>query len=286
MKPLKENNLSFEKVITSRNNILYFDFSELWKYRDLVYYFTKRDFVSFYKQTILGPIWYLVQPVVSSFVLYVVFSKIANLPTDGIPPFLFYLSGNLLWMYFSENLNRTSDTFIVNSSIFGKVYFPRLTVPISTTISGLISFVIQFILFISVYFYYYQNGDLVGFNLLILLTPFLVFYLAMVSFSFGLIVSSLTTKYRDLKFVLKFGIQLWMFASPIAYSTAQVPKEYLYIYMLNPITPIIEAFRFLFFNSSILTSEHILINMISSFVIFIISILLFNRVEKSFMDTV
>ncbi|TGN18293.1 ABC transporter permease [Leptospira idonii] len=273
-------------LIDSKTRIFHLNLSELWQYKDLIYYFVKRDFVSFYKQTILGPLWYLVQPIVSSVVLFVVFTKIAKLPTGTVPPFLFYLSGNILWMYFAENLNRTSDTFIVNSSIFGKVYFPRLTVPISTTLSGLISFFIQYALFLSVYAYYYFQNQVPFFTVWIFLTPFAVLYLALISFSFGIMISSLTTKYRDLRFILRFGIQLWMFASPIAYSIQQVPKHYLSIYMLNPITPVIEGFRFIYFQNTLLTLDDLLCNFIINGTVLVLSILLFNRVEKSFMDTV
>lgn len=283
---MKQYEMQFDQKISSETNLLNFNLSELWRYKDLIYYFTKRDFISFYKQTVLGPLWYLVQPIVSSFVLYVVFTRIANLSTGGIPPFLFYLSGNMLWMYFSENINRTSDTFIVNASVFGKVYFPRLTVPISTTISGLISLGIQFIIFSMafVYFYFDILTEVLTFRML--LFPILIIYLSIVSFSFGILISSLTTKYRDLKFVLKFGLQLWMFASPIAYSTSQVPEKYLDYFMLNPITPIIEVFRFLFFQSSPLSMYHIIFNLVFVFGLLVVSLLLFNRVEKSFMDTV
>lgn len=276
----------FINVIDSKTRIFHLNISELWQYKDLIYYFVKRDFVSFYKQTILGPLWYLVQPIVSSVVLFVVFTKIAKLPTGNVPPFLFYLSGNILWMYFSENLNRTSDTFIVNSSIFGKVYFPRLTVPISTTLSGLISFFIQYVLFLFVYIYYYFQNQIPFFNFLIFFTPFVVLYLALISFSFGIMISSLTTKYRDLRFILKFGIQLWMFASPIAYSIDQVPGKYLDLYLLNPITPVIESFRYLYFNNTVLTSGDLVRNFSINGAVLFVSILLFNRVEKSFMDTV
>lgn len=259
---------------------------EAWQYRDLILSFVKRDFVSFYKQTILGPLWYLIQPLASSVILYVIFTKIAKLTTANIPPFLFYLTGNLMWIYFSENIIKTSETFIQNASIFGKVYFPRLTVPISISISNLITFAIQFALFIVFYAYdrYSRDYSVPAINFLFL--PPLVLQLVLNSFSVGVIISALTTKYRDLRFTLKFGIQLWMFASPIAYSSQQVPGEYLSWYMLNPVSPAIEGLRHIFFGTSVLSPNHLIATAIQTIALFLIAVLLFNRVEKTFMDTI
>ena len=285
MKNSPEINSKFDTIIT--NNTKWYDLSlgEIWKYKDLIYFFVKRDFVAVYKQTLLGPLWYLIQPLFTSLVMILVFTKIAKLDTGSIPPILFYLSGNILWMYFSDNIIRTSDTFIINSSIFGKVYFPRLTVPISTTISGLIAFGIQYILFISFYIYYYLIGT-IQFNILILTLPFIILYLSIQSFSFGIIISSLTTKYRDLKFLLKFGLQLWFYASPIAYSIDLVPQKYLDFYLLNPIVFVIEYFRYIHFGLIKINVIHFEINFLFTIFIFITGVIMFHKVEKSFIDTV
>ncbi len=282
---MNNSETKFETIISSQSRFFSFNFKELWTYKDLIYFFVKRDFVAVYKQTILGPLWYLVQPIVTSFVMILVFTKIARLDTGLIPPVLFYFSGNMLWMYFADNLIRTSDTFITNSSIFGKVYFPRLTAPISSALSGMISFVIQYFLFFCIYLYYCFSSNL-EFKYYIFFTPFLLIYLAVLSFSFGILISALTTKYRDLKFVLKFGLQLWMYASPIAYSLEQVPNKYLSIYMFNPLVPVIEIFRFFHFGYTLLSPIHLIANLVFLTILFFGSILLFNKVERSFLDSV
>lgn len=273
-------------TISPQHSFFRLNLRDIWTYRDLVLSFVKRDFVAFYKQTILGPIWYLIQPLASSVILYLIFNKIANLPTGNIPPFLFYLSGNLIWIYFSENIVKTSETFIQNANIFGKVYFPRLTVPISISISGLISFFIQFLLFTGFYIPYAIGSNSPFPGLKLLLFPLVILHLATSSFAVGVIISSLTNKYRDLRFTLKFGIQLWMFASPIAYSVMQVPEKYRDLFMLNPVTVAIEGFRYIFFGETVVNFYHINISSGLVILLFFLSVLLFNRVEKTFMDTV
>lgn len=246
----------------------------------------KREFISFYKQTILGPLWYIIQPLASSLVFLVVFTKIANVPTGELPPILFYLSGNLVWMFFSENLIKVSDTFIGNANIFGKVYFPRLTVPISVIFSGIIGLSIQLIMFSFFMTYYYINDYINIHWERIILFPLVVLVMMLITLSFGLIISSLTTKYRDLKFAVRFGIQLWMFASPVAYSSDIIPERYKDIYMLNPISPVIEGFRFTLLGANSISWNHVIINLFTVIILLIFSILLFNKVEKDFMDTV
>lgn len=269
---------------TSGNSLL--NLAEIWRYRDLVISFVKRDFVSFYKQTLLGPLWYLIQPVASSVILYVVFTKVARLPTSDIPPFLFYLSGNVLWIYFSENIIRTSETFLQNASIFGKVYFPRLTVPVSVSISGLIAFGLQFLLFLGFYIKSIAAGNLLFDPMRLLFLPLVILHLVLNSFSIGLLIAGLTNKYRDLRFTLKFGMQLWMFGSPIAYATTQVPREFLNAYMINPVTPAIEGFRYIFFGQSMLTSDHILLSAGITLFLLFASLIIFNRIERTFVDNV
>lgn len=273
-------------LIQPRSNLFQLRLFDLWRYRDLVLSFVKRDFVSFYKQTLLGPLWYLIQPLASSIILYIVFTKIARVPTAGIPPFLFYLSGNLLWIYFSENIIRTSETFLQNANIFGKVYFPRLTVPVSVSLSGLISFGLQFSLFIAFYLQYAVTGQISLEPLRLMLLPLVILHLIMNSFSIGLLIAGLTNKYRDLRFTLKFGMQLWMFGSPIAYATSQVPPEFLNAYMLNPVTPAIEGFRYIFFGNSLLTMDHVLLSSGITLLLFFVSLILFNRIERTFVDNV
>lgn len=276
----------WDVVIKPQSSLLNLHLTDLWRYHDLILSFIKRDFVSFYKQTILGPIWYIIQPVASSIILYIVFNKIANLPTGNIPPFLFYFSGNLLWIYFSENIIKTSETFIQNANIFGKVYFPRLTVPVSISFSGLIAFFIQFALFLGFYIHFLLKTGSSGPGIRILFLPAIILQLIINSFSAGIIIAALTNKYRDLRFTLKFGIQLWMFASPIAYSTSQVPAQYLNLYMLNPVTPAIEGFRNIFFGTGIITTEQLTVSVFTSVFLCFVGLILFNRVEKTFMDTV
>ena len=281
-----ESSTHWETKVSQRSNLLTLNLRDIWQYRDLVLSFVKRDFVSFYKQTILGPLWYLIQPLASSVILYVIFTKVARLPTGNVPPFLFYLTGNLMWIYFSENVIKTSETFIQNANIFGKVYFPRLTVPVSISISNLITFAIQFGLFVGFYVYDRLSRDYSVPAVNFVFLPFVIMHLAVNSLSVGVIISALTTKYRDLRFTLKFGIQLWMFASPIAYSANQVPTEYLSLYMLNPISPATEGLRHIFFGNSILSFEHLLATAIQTVVLLLLAVLLFNRVEKTFMDTI
>lgn len=285
MKPPEES-LHWQTVIRPRSGMFRFNFIELWRYRDLVFSFVKRDFVAFYKQTFLGPLWYLIQPLASSLILYIVFTRIARLPTGGVPPFIFYLSGNLLWIYFSENIIRTSETFVQNAKIFGKVYFPRLAVPVSVSISGLISLAIQFGLFLIFYVQYVMDSGITIHWSNFAFLPLVILQLIIGSFSIGLLISALTTKYRDLSFTLKFGIQLWMFASPIAYDAGQVPRQYLDLYMVNPVAPAIEGFRYAFFGHTNLDSSQLILTGITTICLFFLSVIVFNRVEKTFIDNV
>ena len=259
---------------------------ELWQYRDLVMLFVRRDFVSVYKQTILGPLWYLIQPFLTTATFTIVFSAIAKLPTDGLPPFLFYMGGTVVWAYFSDCLNKTSQVFVANAQLFGKVYFPRLAVPVSILISNLVAFSIQFGLFLAFILIYKIKGAPLYPNRWILLTPVLLLLMAGLGLGFGIIVSSLTTRYRDLRFLVTFGVQLWMYATPVIYPVSAVPEKYKWIILANPITPIVESFRYAYLGAGTLSGFHLLYSVVFMFVVLIFGTLLFNRIEATFMDTV
>ena len=260
---------------------------ELWRYRDLVGLFVWRDFVSVYKQTILGPLWYLIQPLLTTLVFTVIFGKVAEIPTDGIPPVLFYMAGIVMWRYFSDCLTKTSNTFVGNAYIFGKVYFPRLTVPASVVISNLIGLAIQLLLFLGFWVYYYTQTDTIVFHAAYLgLLPLLVIQMAALGLGFGIIVSSLTTKYRDLTHLVGFGVQLWMYATPIVYPMSMIPEQWRWLVALNPMSPVIEIFKYTFLGQGVVEFEYWLISIAVTIVVLLAGIVLFNRIEKSFMDTV
>lgn len=259
---------------------------ELWRYRDLVRLFVWRDFVSAYKQTILGPVWYLIAPIASTLVFTVIFGNIAKLSTDGLPPFLFYMAGNTVWGYFYSCLMGTSNTFTANAGIFGKVYFPRLSVPVSVVISNLISFGIRFVVFVVFLVYFMIAGADVQPNWWILLLPVLLLIMAGMGLGLGIIVSSLTTKYRDLQQVVGFGTQLLMYASPIIYPLSTVQGLWRWVILANPLTPIIEIFRLAFLGTGALEPVYLLYSALFTVVVFLIGLLLFNRVETTFLDTV
>lgn len=259
---------------------------EIWRYRDLIGMFVKRDFVTLYKQTILGPLWFIIQPLFTTLVFTIVFGKVAKIPTDNIPPFLFYLSGNVAWSYFATCLGRTSDTFNTNAAIFGKVYFPRLTVPVSTVISGLLQFGIQFVLFLGFYFYFIAKGAPIFPKWWIVYLPVLLLQMALLGFGTGVLVSSMTTKYKDLRFAMGFIIQLWMYATPIVYPLTLVPDWLRPWYVLNPMVAIVESFRYAFLGSGAIQWSYVGISWLVTLLILFVGIILFSRVEKTFMDTV
>ncbi len=259
---------------------------ELWRYRDLIMLFVRRDFVAVYKQTILGPIWFLIQPILSTIVFTVIFGMVARIPTDGIPHVLFYLSGIILWNYFSKCLTTTSDTFYTNAGIFGKVYFPRLAVPISVVISNLIAFAIQFALFIAIMCFYYFKGFHFQISWYILLTPLMLIQMAALALGTGIIVSSLTTKYRDFAYLVGFGVQLWMYATPIVYPISQVPQKWHWVYVVNPMSSIVESFRYAFLGAGGMNMTQIAASAGITLFLLVAGIVLFSRIEKTFMDTV
>ncbi len=267
------------------------DFKDLWHYKDLVWMLVKRDFTLIYKQTILGPAWVVIQPLLTTLIFTVIFGNVAGLPTDGMPRFMFYMGGNIAWQYFSNCLTTTSNTFIANRNLFGKVYFPRLCMPISTVISQLINFFVQFALFAGFVVYYaLQPDSAVQPNLrLILLTPLMLLQLGMLGLGFGIIVSSMTTKYRDLSLLVSFGVHLWMYATPVAYPASLIAERVpsvLGIYMLNPMTPLIELFRSAYLGSPCLYLNYYWLSIAITLVVFGLGVILFSRVEKTFMDTV
>ncbi len=259
---------------------------DLWRYRDLIALFVRRDFVAVYKQTILGPVWFLLQPLFSTIVFTVIFGKIAQIPTDGLPPMLFYMAGIVSWNYFATCLTKTSDTFVVNAGIFGKVYFPRLAVPVASVITNLITFGIQFCLFLSFVAFFYVRGSAIRPNILIFLTPFLLVQMAALGLGFGIMVSSLTTKYRDLTQVVGFGVQLWMYATPVVYPLSQIPPRWQWLFALNPMTAPVEAFRFAYLGTGAIQPWHFIMSIMVTGFILLAGIILFSRVEKTFMDTV
>jgi lipopolysaccharide transport system permease protein len=259
---------------------------DLWRYRDLILLLVWRDFVAFYKQTILGPLWYLIQPILTTVVFTVIFSNVAKLSTDGLPPFLFYMAGNTIWGYFSSCLTSTSNTFTSNANIFGKVYFPRLSVPISIVISNLISFVIRFGTFVAFLFFFIIAGSSVHLNLWILALPILLSIMAGLGLGLGIIISSLTTKYRDLQQLIGFGVQLIMYGSPIIYPLSTVPNAWRWVLLANPVTPVIEIFRLGFLGTSSINPIDLLYSIGFTLITLLVGVLLFNRVENTFMDTV
>lgn len=281
------NVMKFDVIISSKRKWFDFNFKELFRYRDLIFMFVKRTFVSQYKQTVLGPIWAIVQPLLTTIVFTIIFGGIAQLPTDGIPSFIFYLCGNIVWTFFSTSLISISNTFISNAPILGKVYFPRLVMPISTVLSQIISFLIQFIFLLIVLLYSYINGTLsININFSVFLIPILLIQMTLLSLGCGIIISSLTTKYRDLAMLVSFGTQLWMYASPVVYSTSLLPSSFLNIYMLNPMAPILDAFRYSCLGIGSLQIKYYFISWIITLMILFLGVVLFNRVEKNFMDTI
>lgn len=265
---------------------LEFKIREIWLYRDLIVRLVKRDFLAIYKQTILGPLWIFIQPLLMTFMFVVIFDKVANIPTDGLPPLLFYLSGIILWNYFSECLMTTSTTFLTNANIFSKVYFPRLVVPLSVVLSQFIRFFIQMLLFFLILIFYIWDDVNISPNRLLLISPFLVVMAAGLGLGSGLIISSLTAKYRDLNNLISFGIRLLMYATPVIYPLSIVPDKYKLVVWLNPVTPLIEGFRFAFLGTGTFDFYHLLYSFICMLILLFIGIALFNKMEQRVMDIV
>ncbi len=274
-------------VIKPMSSLLQLNLKDIWHYRDLMMMYVKRNIVTVYKQTILGPLWLVVQPVLTTIMFMFVFGNLAGLSTDGVPGALFYFAGLILWNYFSQCLTGTSGVFIANQNVFGKVYFPRIVVPLATTISNLIQFLIQFAVFVVLYVYYYVTMEVpIVPNVYVVLLPLLVLLCAGLSLGFGIVFSSMTTKYRDLVFLLQFGVQLWMYATPIIYPLNSIPTDKQWIFLLNPVTSIIETFKFGAFGIGVFSWGALVYSFVFMILLLFFGIILFNRIEKSFMDTV
>ena len=286
---MKNTNLEYwDTIITSKRGWFEFNLSKIWQYRDLLKIYIHRNIVTQYKQTILGPIWFFIQPLLSTIVFTIIFNRIAGIPTDGIPPLLFYMSGIIAWNYFSNCLTSTSGTFTANAGLFGKVYFPRIIVPLSKVISGLSRLAIQVVMFLGFYVYFLIIGNQhISFSFqAFLLMPLMIIQMAMLGQGLGMIISSLTTKYRDLNYLVSFGTQLLMYASPIVYPLSVVPEKYRIFIIANPMTPVIEGFRQAFIGKGHLDFNMFIYSIIFTLITFILGLLIFNKVEQSFIDTV
>jgi lipopolysaccharide transport system permease protein len=286
-KALTDEEENWTLVIEPQRGLLDLRLGELWRYRDLVLLFVRRDFVATYKQTILGPLWYLIQPLLTTVTFTFIFGRVAALPTDGLPQFLFYMSGTVVWSYFAACLVKTSETFVQNAHLFGKVYFPRLAVPVSVLFSNLVTFLIQFAMFIGFTIWFALRGTSITPHWLwIGLSPLLVLIMAGLGLGFGVIVSSLTTRYRDLRFLVQFGVQLMMFAAPVIYPVSSIPEQYRWIIQLNPMTPIIEAFRYAYLGEGTVDLLQLAYSLGFMLAAVFMGSVIFNRVEQTFMDTV
>ena len=273
--------------IKPHEKLWHIDFKEIWRYRDLIELFVRRNIVIQYKQTILGPLWYLIQPILTVIMNMVVFGNIAKMSTDGMPQALFYMAGNICWFYFSDCLNQSSSTFTANQDMFGKVYFPRLVVPIAVVISNLLRFVIQVGLFVVLYLYFFMAGVPIAPNWAILLTPLLVVMLAGLGLGFGILISSMTTKYRDFTILFTFIVQLWMYATPIVYPLSMVENDSLRtLIMANPMTSVIEAFKYATLGQGCFSWLALGYSFLFMSVLLLFSVAVFNKVQRNFMDTV
>lgn len=283
----EQNN--FEVIIQPNRSWFYIDWRGLLHYRDLLFFLVRRDFLSEYKQTILGPLWFIIQPLLMTLVFTVIFGKVARIPTDGLPPMLFYFCGLLTWRYFASCLNTTSNTFEANAHLFGKVYFPRLVVPLSVGISNLLAFAIQLITFLGFYFYFKYftpAGMSIKPNLVIFVLPLLLLQTAAISLGVGLWMSALTAKYRDLRFLMGFLVQLWMYATPIIYPMSIIPEKWRPLAAINPMAAIVELYRYAFFGVGSLNFNYLLISIVTTIVVLFTGIFIFNKTERTFIDTV
>ena len=277
---------SWDCVIKPVHGWFNINFKEIVKYWGLILLFVKRDFVVFYKQTILGPLWYIIQPLFNTLVFTLIFGKVAKIPTDGVPPFIFYLSGTVVWGYFSTCLTQTGRTFVANAQVFGKVYFPRITVPISIAITAVFQFIIQFMIFMVFFIYFWYVGTDIKPSIYVFTLPLIVLHMAILSVGMGLIISAATAKYRDLTFAMGFLVQLWMYLTPVVYPLSEVPDKFKIFILINPMTAVVESFRGVFLGVSSLTLQGLLLSIILTILLFIGGIIVFSRVEKTFMDTV
>jgi lipopolysaccharide transport system permease protein len=279
---------SWDLIIQPKGKFINLGLKEVWNYRDLLWLFVRRDFVAQYKQTILGPLWHFIQPIFTTVIFLVLFSNIAGIPTDGIPPILFYMSGITIWNYFSACLTNTSNTFVSNAGIFGKVYFPRLVIPLSVVMSNIVKFGIQFfLLFVAMIWYYLSGEGSFPIHASWLLIPVLLIVMAAMGLGIGIVISSLTTKYRDFTVLIAFGVQLLMYLTPIVYPMSFIKaKSYAWIIEINPLTPVIETFRFALFGIGTVPILALGYSLLFTVVVFVLGAIIFNKVERNFMDTV
>lgn len=277
---------SWDLEIKPKASFFHLNLKDVWQYRYLLWLFVKRDFTASYKQTILGPTWHFIQPLFTTITYFVIFNKIAGLSTDGAPPVLFYMSGITIWNYFASCLNSTSNTFVANAGIYGKVYFPRLIVPLSSVASNIVRFGIQFLLLAFIILWFKVSGIFFNVSFYVLLIPVLLFIMAGIGLGLGIIISSLTTKYKDLTVLIGFAVQLLMYVTPVIYPLSAIQSKYLYLIQLNPITPLVEAFRFSLLGSGSFTLGSLLYSFGFMCVVLFAGLLIFSKVERSFMDTV
>lgn len=276
----------WDLVIEGSSSLFDLKFKDIWRYRDLLIMFVKRDFVSFYKQTILGPLWFFIQPLFTTIIYTFIFGNLAAISTDGLPQPLFYLAGITAWNYFADCLTKTSTVFKDNSNIFGKVYFPRLILPLSIVASNLVRFVVQMLLFLGMLGYYYLQGAAFTPTWALLMFPVLVLMMALLGLGLGLIVTAMTTKYRDLAFLVTFGVQLLMYTTTVIYPLSAAPIKYRHIIELNPMTGIIEAFRYCFLGKGVFTPLSLGYSAIFIIVVLFLGVIIFNKTEKTFVDSI
>ncbi|MFI0427143.1 MAG: ABC transporter permease [Flavobacterium sp.] len=280
-----DDSASWDAVIESKHSLLDLNLKELWHYRDLLFLFVRRDFVTVYKQTILGPLWFFIQPILTTITFTIIFGNVAQLSTDGAPKLVFYMAGITLWNYFSTCLTNVSGVFNANASIFGKVYFPRLIMPLTIVISNLMKFGVQFLLFLCFVGYYYSQNEIKP-NAWIAATPIVIILMALISMGIGLILSSMTTKYKDLNQLIAFGVQLFMYATPVIYPSSSVPAAYQWVVELNPLVGLFDYMRYAYLGVGSFTFSDFIYPFVFAIVILFVGILVFNKVQKTFMDTV
>jgi lipopolysaccharide transport system permease protein len=284
--PANEDLREWTEVLTPERGMLEFRLGELWRYRELIFRFFRRDFVASYKQTILGPLWFVIPPILTTLIFTLIFGKIGRIPTDGMPPFLFFLLGTTAWNYFAACLTRSATTFSANSGVFSKIYFPRLVVPLSTILTNLLIFAIQFCLFLSLYLIFWWRGAHAEPNWRVVILPILLLQMAALGLGIGCMVSALTTRFRDFAYMVSFGTQLWMYGSCVVFPLSQIPKEWRLLFILNPMVPIIESFRFSFLGGGIVEIWHLAISAVVTAILLVVGLIMFNRAEKTVMDTI
>lgn len=283
---MKKNQNQWTDEIQSNHSLFSINLKEVWRYRDLLFMLLKRDFITFYKQTLLGPLWFFVQPILTSVIYIIIFGQVAKISTNGVPQLAFYLAGITIWNYFSESLTKTSVVFQANASIFGKVYFPRLIMPLSIVFSNLLKFAIQYFLFLVVVLYYSLIDNSIHPNTWVFFTPILIIMMAAFALGLGMLFSSLTTKYKDLTFLLNFGIQLYMYATPVVYPVDAMPLKYQWIVNGNPLTGVFECFRYAYLGTGHFDPFRLVYSIVFILFLLVFGTIVFNKVEKDFMDTV